>query len=75
VPERLPLWWRIFNSEITFAVGLAVGLAFLFGWRSLHWESSLLDRLPWWGPAIPVVLWLVAVGSIWWRRRRRNEAA
>ena len=37
--------------------------------------ASLLDRLPWWGPAIPAALWLAAVAPIWWRRRRPDEGA
>ena len=54
--ERVPLWWRLLESDELFAGVAAVGLVFLFGWPSLYWGSSLLERLPWWGPAALVLL-------------------
>lgn len=75
MPEKSPLWWRVFRSDLTYAVAFGLVLAFLFGWRSLHYQSSLLDRLPSWGWMIPVGLWLAFVGLLWHQRRRRNESA
>ena len=72
MPEPLPLWWRILDSKITFAVGFGIGLAVLFAWPSIHWGSSLLQRLPWWGPAIPVALWLGVVCLLWRKNRLRR---
>ena len=73
--ERVPLWWRLLESDELFAGVAAVGLVFLFGWPSLYWGSSLLERLPWWGPAAPVLLWLALVGVLRRKRRRSNGSA
>ena len=73
--ESDPLWARLYRSEVATAIGFAIFLAFLCGWPSLHYGSSLLDRLPSWGWMIPVGLWLAIVGVLWWRHRRHDESA
>lgn len=73
--ETVPLWWRLCHSKLIAAIGFALFLAFLFGWPSLHYGSSLLDRLPGWGWMIPVGLWLAFAGLLWWKHRDQDESA
>jgi hypothetical protein len=69
------LWWQIYRSRLVGAIGLGLFLAFLFSWPSLHYGSSLLDRLPSWGWLVPVGLWLAVIGVFWWQHRRHDGPA
>ena len=73
--EPDPLWWRLYRSKVAAAIALAIFLAVLFGWPSVHYGSSLLDRLPSWGWMIPVGLWVAVAGMLWWKHRRDDESA